>query len=117
MKTILITGASHGIGKAIAEKLAACGMRLFFLVPSTRLGLFFCGNDSRNGDVFYGDVFGEENFDNIVQRKFERAIIGKGINQAGGRFCRDVEPFCRTAVPIVMEHSGNKKQPAGRQAV
>ncbi len=43
--------------------------------------------------------------------------IGKGINQAGGRFCRDVEPFCRTAVPIVMEHSGNKKQPAGRQAV
>lgn len=88
-----------------------------FLVPSTRLGLFFCGNDSRNGDVFYGDVFGEENFDNIVQRKFERAIIGKGINQAGGRFCRDVEPFCRTAVPIVMEHSGNKKQPARRQAV
>lgn len=85
-------------------------MRLFFLVPSTRLGLFFSGNDLRNGDVFYGDVFGEENFDNIVQRKFERAIIGKGINQAGGR-------FCRTAVPIVMEHSGNKKQPAGRQAV
>ena len=32
-------------------------MRLFFLVPSTRLGLFFCGNDLRNGDVFYGDVF------------------------------------------------------------
>lgn len=92
-------------------------MRLFFLVPSTRLGLFFSGNDLRNGDVFYGDVFGEENFDNIVQRKFERAIIGKGINQAGGRFCRDVEPFCRTAVPIVMEHSGNKKQPARRQAV
>ena len=54
-------------------------MRLFFLVPSTRLGLFFCGNDSRNGDVFYGDVFGEENFDNIVQRKFERAAVFAGM--------------------------------------
>lgn len=99
----------------IKKGAAVCGS--FFWYYQLGWGLFFCGNDSRNGDVFYGDVFGEENFDNIVQRKFERAIIGKGINQAGGRFCRDVEPFCRTAVPIVMEHSGNKKQPAGRQAV
>ena len=36
MKTILITGASHGIGKAIAEKLAACGMRLFLNCRSSK---------------------------------------------------------------------------------
>ena len=40
MKTILITGASHGIGKAIAEKLAACGMRLFLNCRSSKETLY-----------------------------------------------------------------------------
>ena len=40
MKTILITGASHGIGKAIAEKLAACSMRLFLNCRSSKETLY-----------------------------------------------------------------------------
>lgn len=36
MKTVLITGASHGIGKAIAGKLAAGGMRLFLNCCSSK---------------------------------------------------------------------------------
>lgn len=49
--------------------------------------LFFCGNDLRMAMFFYGDIFfGGGNFDNIAQRIFERAIIGKGIHQAEGCF-------------------------------
>lgn len=40
MKTVLITGASHGIGKAIAEKLAAGGMRLFLNCRSSKEAMY-----------------------------------------------------------------------------
>lgn len=56
--------------------------------------LFFCGNDLRTAMFFLRRYFfWGGNFDNIAQRIFERAIIGKGIHQAEGCFAGTLNRF------------------------
>ena len=39
-KTAVVTGASRGIGRAIAKKLAACGATVITMVQKARLRLY-----------------------------------------------------------------------------
>ena len=82
MKTILITGASHGIGKAIAEKLAACGMRLFLNCRSSKETLYeYAVKLSETYHVLCTPLFYDVSDHKQVHAMFEEiCVLGESID-------------------------------------
>nr|MCR5353132.1 SDR family NAD(P)-dependent oxidoreductase [Clostridiales bacterium] len=88
MKTVLITGASHGIGKACAEKFASLGFNVAVNYKSSKDAAFeLCESLCKKGfsaKPYFADVSKEEDVKNMfdaVSRDFSGVDVL--INNAG----------------------------------
>lgn len=83
MKTVLVTGASHGIGKSIAEKLSASGYRIIGIYNSTPILELEQLKSTINNSVWYqADLSNREQTLNLIKTLSTEKLYGI-VNDAG----------------------------------